>query len=280
MDDMKMNKDRNAIDGKTPERSRQAVLERLARGEINVETASSLLGDQHRAGVKAPISDEQLVRMNILERIELGEMEADEALEYLESQSHDGSRAGGRLDLLQRIDEGSLTAEDALQLLDAGKTEAENESQPVSSVDEQAEPARERLRSRARWGLLAVSVGFSAVGGWLASLGGWWWTGAAPLLLLGVPLLVLVVVSWHSVWLFVNIHTAEEWPKQITICFPVPLRLAGWVIRSFGGWMPGLSSTAVDELLVELEEKIHTSQPVAIDIDETETGERVQVYLG
>ena len=280
MDDMKMNKDWNGVVRKAPGSSRQEVLERLARGEINVETASILLGDQPGAGAKAPLSDEQLVRMNILERIELGEMEADEALEYLESNPRDGYGSGSRLDLLQQIDEGSLTAEDALHLLDSGRSTEEDEAQPQSSVDEHAESARERLRSRARWGLLALSVGLSAVGGWLASLGGWWWAGAAPVLLLGVPLLVLVVVSWQSVWLFVNIHTAEEWPKRITICFPVPLRLAGWVIRSFRGWMPGLSSTAVDELLVELEENIHTSQPVAIDIDETESGERVQVYLG
>jgi hypothetical protein len=258
-----------------------SVLQQLEDGQISVETAIGIL-----EGMSDPtrIHDHntEVTRMNILERLERGEMDTEEALAFFNNTVEEDPAPDRHMHVLHQIENGHLTPDEAVRLLDGSVHPVNGESTRTEpdDEDEAATATRKSLRKKARWGLFGVSLVLSALGGWLAALGGWWWLGAVPLLLTGLPLLVLVIVSWQAVWLYVNIDTREEWPRKIVFCFPLPLRLAGWVIRNFGSSMDALKGTAVDELLMELEHSIQNNRPIAIDIDETDSGERVQVYLG
>ncbi|MBN1264833.1 MAG: hypothetical protein JXA25_05020 [Anaerolineales bacterium] len=265
----------------TQELQRAEVLQQLADGHIDVDTAVSLLSQKAVPAAQPESSTESVVRMNILERLERGEMEADEALAYFDKEVEYPEPERTGMDILRQIEDGSLSAVEAVNLLKNQQTEeVDTQETPVYAAVEETDEDRELLRSRSRMTLLVIGMLLSALGGWFGSLGGWWWLGAAPLLLIGVPLLVLVVVSWRSTWLFIHVRTDEDWPKKISLCFPLPLKLAGWVIRNFGSSMASLKHSAVDELLMELENSIQRNQPLSIVVDEGDSGERVRVYLG
>jgi len=251
-----------------------SVLQQLEEGQITVETAIKILEGTANS-TRIPDPNAEVTRMNILERLERGEMDTEEALAFFNDAVEQQPEPDQHMDVLDQIENGCLSPEEALRLLGGSDQSVEEESVQAGpdDVDESASETRKSLRRKARWGLFGVSVVLSALGGGLAALGGWWW-------LVGLPLLVLVIVSWQAVWLYVNIDTREEWPRKIVICFPLPLRLTGWVIRNFGSSLDVLKGTAVDELLMELEHSIQNNRPIAIDIDETDSGERVQVYLG
>lgn len=68
--------------------------------------------------------------------------------------------------------------------------------------------------------------------------------------------------------------------SNIAISLPVPTRVVGWAVRSFGWRIPALKRTAVDELLTAIDETMTPDSPIFIDVVEGEKGERVQVYIG
>jgi hypothetical protein len=263
------------------EMDRAEVLQQLEYGQIDVETAVELLLTLPASIENSSSPTESVVRMNILERLERGEMDAEEALGFFNEPVEDRNEESLEMGILQQIESGQLSAEEAVHKLEE---QSVNDAKPAHVVSdsfvEETDAERELLRSRSRAALLSISIFVSALGGWLASLGGWWWLGAAPLMLIGVPLLVLVIVSWRSTWLYVHVKTTEEWPEKISLCFPLPLRLAGWAIRNFGSCIPAMHGSAVDELLIELEQGLQRNQPLSIEVEETDGGEQVRVYLG
>jgi hypothetical protein len=122
------------------------------------------------------------------------------------------------------------------------------------------------------------------MGAGIATMSGWWWLCAGPLLLIGIALLIVGVVSIRSPWIHIRVDTGQdEWPRRIVISLPLPLRFSGWVLRQFGHWMPGLGETGVDELLLALdtfEDGFSPESPLFIEVEDGEDGERVEVYLG
>jgi len=260
--------------------SREDVLRQLAEGRIDVETAISMLADTAEPGVQQPPAG-RTERMHILEQLESGMIDAAEALAAFEQPETMETGAPSSMDVLSLIEAGELSAEEAVaRLEDQGDGMPQGESKHVRGTVDESGEERESIRSRSRWIMLSIGTLLSAIGGWLGSLGGWWWMAAVPLLLIGLPLLVLVVLSWHSIWLFVSINTSEDWPRRIVFSLPVPLKLAGWAIRNFGSALDPLQKSALDELLVTLEENVRHSEPISIEVDEGDGGERVRVYLG
>jgi hypothetical protein len=45
-------------------------------------------------------------------------------------------------------------------------------------------------------------------------------------------------------------------------------------------FVPQLEKTAVDELLLAMQEELRKGHPFVVDVDEGEDGEQVQVYFG
>jgi hypothetical protein len=52
------------------------------------------------------------------------------------------------------------------------------------------------------------------------------------------------------------------------------------LLRWFSPHIEGLDSTMVDDLIIALEGNISSDEPITIEVDEGESGERVEVFLG
>ena len=94
-------------------------------------------------------------------------------------------------------------------------------------------------------------------------------------------MIALFASSRTSRWLYVNVEQAEgEWPRNVTLGFPIPLRLASWFLRNFGNNIEGLRQANVDEIVEILSKGISAKEPLIVNVDEAEHGDRVQVYIG
>ena len=204
-----------------------------------------------------------------------------------------------RRKILQMVQDGRISAEQAANLmraLDADSDPAEAEVEVVeagaSSADERNDaPEFEQVKSRARrfamiplwigvfiavlsaWGIYSVqqSVGVNF----------WFFCLMVPLLL-GVLLIALGAGGEGSKWLYVNVDRrhAQDWPRNITLGFPLPLGLTAWFLRNFGQYIHGMEKTNVDEIIQILDATGKSGAPLIINANDNEDGEHVQVYIG
>jgi len=175
------------------------------------------------------------------------------------------------MEILQQVENGELDAATAASMLEDAQPEP---------VDERASEIPGRWSG---WWLIpfAITLVVIAAGIGLGQVGGWWWLLAAPLLVIGGLVLTLLLASLGSPWVHIRVHTGQDsWPRRIAISLPLPLRVTAWGLRTFGVHIPGLEHTSLDELLLALEEGLTSGEPIQIDVDEGESGERVQVFLG
>jgi hypothetical protein len=179
------------------------------------------------------------------------------------------------LNVLNSLEGGEIDVNQALTMLEGG-----DERERPRKVEEPSRSGNWRL-----WWSIVLGLGTALTAGaaGLAVLGGWWWLCAGPALFLGILLLIMASVTYHSHWASVRIMTGEQsWPRDILLSVPVPIGLAAWILKNFNQFIPGLARTQVDELLVdlgELEETISQSEIITIEVD-GEDGEHVEVYLG
>ena len=61
---------------------------------------------------------------------------------------------------------------------------------------------------------------------------------------------------------------------------PIPVTPAAWLLRTFGHRLPVLNETGVDELIMALGETTSPDNPLYVEVDDDEQGEKVQVYIG
>lgn len=173
--------------------------------------------------------------------------------------------------ILDELEEGRIGVDEALRRLEGQDSAQTDKAPPVAAGGGRG------------WWLIPFWIGFglTALGGWLAALGGGWWFGAVPLLLVGIPLMTLGAISRTSPWVHVRIRAAEDArTRRIAISLPIPVRLVAWIARAFGHRIPGLDDTALDELMMALDGDVSAESPLTIEINDDEDGERIQVYLG
>ena len=204
-----------------------------------------------------------------------------------------------RRKILQMVQDGRISAEQAANLmraLDADSDPAEAEVEVVeagasSGYERNDAPEFEQVKSRARrfaiiplwigvfiavlsaWGIYSVqkSVGVNF----------WFFCLMVPLLL-GVLLIALGAGGEGSKWLYVNVDRrhAQDWPRNITLGFPLPLGLTAWFLRNFGQYIHGMEKTNVDEIIQILDATGKSGAPLIINANDNEDGEHVQVYIG
>lgn len=222
--------------------------------------------------------DNDDARMRILSMIESGQIDVEEGLKRLQKDVSQIPKG----DLLDQLEAGDIDVGEAIRMLERERL-AESDSVRDSEPDEgpTISPSAEKWRS---WWLLIPALGLviTAFGGWLGSIGGWWWICAGPSLLVGILLLLFALITQDAPWLHVRVDTGQEtWPRRIALSFPVPFRLASWGLRRWSHYAGSLDATAVDELLLSLEGNISAENPIHIEVQEDdESGEKIQVYLG
>jgi hypothetical protein len=205
--------------------------------------------------------------------------------------------------ILKMVEDGKITADEAMELiraLDAAlaedeieviETEASSGSrpEPVEGREGTTTPEFEEVKARARrYAMIPLGIGvvFTVLASyWLfilvqSSNYGFWFACAWFPLLLGVLLVALSAGGVNARWLYVNVEQEPgEWPQHITLGFPVPLGLLGWLLRNFGHYARDMDRQRVDDILTLLKTS-DAHGPLIVNVDEGDHGERVQVYIG
>ena len=201
-----------------------------------------------------------------------------------------------RRKILQMVADGKISAEEAAALMRSLEESAEEEIQvieaePASGGEKVEAPEFDQVRERARlfaWIPLGVGIILTILTSWWmfsiqqkAGLNFWFFCMSMPFLL-GVLLIALGAGGRSSRWLYVNVDRSHqtEWPKNITLALPLPLGLAGWFLRNFGSYIVGLKGTNVDEILTAISAAKEMTEPLIVNVDESDSGERVQVFIG
>ena len=210
-----------------------------------------------------------------------------------------------RNQVLKMIEEGKISPEEGLRLmqaleqspaedpspaLGAGAEEKSTSEARVEGSGLEADPRIDRVKSTVRrlWQIpLWIGIGItvlSAAGMYFIMRGPgmnfWFYFMILPLLL-GVAILAAAVGTHRARWIFVDVHQKPgEHPKRIFLGFPLPLKLAAWFLRTFGHYIPNLKKTSVDEVIQVVETGLMGNEPLIVNVDEVDDGEKVRVYIG
>ena len=204
-----------------------------------------------------------------------------------------------RRKILQMVQDGKISAEQASSLmraLDADTDDAQAEIEVVeagagSGFEKNDAPEFEEVKSRARrFAMIPLWIGvfIAVMSAWgiysvqqSAGVNFWFFCLMVPLLL-GVLLIALGAGGESSKWLYVNVdrRNAQDWPRNITLGFPLPLGLTAWFLRNFGQYIHGMEKTNVDEIIQILDATGKSGTPLIINANDNEDGEHVQVYIG
>jgi len=195
-----------------------------------------------------------------------------------------------RRKILQMVADGKISAEEAAALMRSLEESAEEEIEVIetgsaSGGERVSAPEFDQIRERARlfaWIPLGVGIILTILTSWWmfsiqqkSGLNFWFFCMSMPFLF-GV---FLIALSGASRWLYVNVDRSHQtdWPKNITLALPLPLGLAGWFLKNFGSH---LQWDHVDEILMAILAAKTTSEPLIVNVDEGDGGERVQVFIG
>jgi hypothetical protein len=205
-----------------------------------------------------------------------------------------------RRKILQMVEQGKISAEQAATLmraLESDAAEAEIEVVEAGSTfafegGKSSAPEFEDVKARARrfamiplWvGILVAVLSAWGIYGIQQNIGMnfWFYCLLAPLFL-GVLLIMVGAGGQSSRWLYVNVdrRNADDWPRNITLGFPLPLALTSWFLRTFGHNIQGMKNTNVDDIIQILDATGKSGEPFIVNVnDDDEDGERVQVYIG
>lgn len=227
-------------------------------------------------------SDEQ---KQILKMVEAGKISADEAMKLIKALEEDALE--DEIEIIQpeagpdhrpKLAEGSNPSAPAR---DGGQAGSERED----SVAPEFEEVKARAR---RFAMIPLGIGVVLTilaSYWLFVLVqnanyGFWFACAWFPLLLGILLLALSSGGMNARWLYVNVDQSPgERPEHITLGFPVPLGLMGWLLRTFGHFIPGMDRQRVEDVL-SLLATTGAHEPLIVNVEEGDRGERVQVYIG
>jgi len=208
-----------------------------------------------------------------------------------------------RRKILQMVADGKISAEEAATLMHALEEAAAEESAqaevevieavPGSSGGGGDAPEFEEVKRRAHrfsggilWSGIIITVLFAW---WMfgvqqnAGLNFWFYCLSMPLLF-GILLIAIGAGSRTSRWLYVDVDRTrskdQDGPRHISLVFPLPLSFAGWVIRTFGNSIDGLKNTNIDEVVNVISMAKNVTDPLIVHVDDTDSGEKVQVFIG
>ncbi len=202
------------------------------------------------------------------------------------STEHDAER----LRILQKIEDGEINAAEGIRLLNALGDESARASAPRAPARPKPAPDMP-FQGWKRWWLWPFGVGLliagfsSALMVWAYRaadfrIGGWFILWTLPFLF-GLFVMIVSFLSRKARWLHLRVNTGDEaWPRRIAISFPLPIGLAALFLRLFGGFIPPLRRTKVDEVILALDESATIDSPLYVEVNEGDGSEKVQVYIG
>ena len=192
-----------------------------------------------------------------------------------------------RAKVLQMVADGKISADEASRLLAALDEDEDRQDADQDAPAETPISPADMPRIGNLWliplyfglvmfvcGALAVFPAYTASGSWLFVVCGW------PVFLLGLLVMLAAWAARKSRWIHIRITNVDGSKRNIKLSFPLPLRLTGWAMKIGSRWVPKLKDSGVDETIAALSEELKGDQPLFIDVQEGDGGERVQVYIG
>jgi hypothetical protein len=200
--------------------------------------------------------------------------------------------------VLKMIEEGKITPEEGLKLMNALHTPAEDEQPAAPAAAEagsgpgtgEAKPVKSTARRFWQiplWIGITITVG-TALGMYFILRGPgmnfWFFCLTAPLLL-GVLIMATAAGSRKARWIFVDVQQKPgERPQRIFLGFPLPLKFTAWFLRTFKNKIPDLKNEIgdkpIEEIIEVMDQSFTSDEPLVVNVDEGEDGEKVQVYIG
>ncbi len=195
-----------------------------------------------------------------------------------------------RRKILEMVQGGTVTPEQGAALLDLVSDSAAAGADQAAPVDT-ASSGRPRgrpdwvARTRHYW-IYGLGAGMTVMlaGGAVVSasyqqqrITPWTWlVGWIPF---SVGLATVTIATWARTapWIHLRVLSPSD---RVFVGFPVPLRLAALVLSIARRWIPKLRDTTIDEAILVLADGLADDQPIVIDVDETDKGEHVQIYIG
>ncbi len=209
--------------------------------------------------------------------------------------------------ILQMIEDGQISAAEGLRRIKALRPSAPPDTDYRAGADSEAaddgvsslppdltaevgeKPAPPRWAHWQNWWLIPVWIGIAiTLAGALLmywaftvkySFSGWFWLALLLVFVPGVAIMALAATSRNIKWLHIRIKNDRN-RERLKLSFPIPVTPAAWLLRTFGHRLPVLKETGVDELIMALGETTSPDNPLYVEVDDDEEGERVQVYIG
>jgi hypothetical protein len=239
-------------------------------------------------------------RMRILEMIEEGRITADEGLQLLQALNNNppvdleqaslAAPADYTLEPEQEIPLPSPTIElpepEPVSRTEAGPQGAEAMSSPAPQPAPTSDPDISKWK---RWWMVPLWLGVAVTifGGlfmfWAQQSSGlgFWFACAAVPFALGLVVIVLAWQSRNAPWLHLRVQQRPgEKPERIAFSFPLPVRPAVWFFHTFGKHIHGLEDQNLDQIIQAFGENANPENPIYIQVDEEESGEKVEIYIG
>jgi hypothetical protein len=242
--------------------------------------------------------------MRILEMIESGKISVEEGLGLLAALGGENEPAAVETDSLAAsiplADEPSSTLGLNQPIPPPSPAWSPSTEEPAGGQTIEAEPQilpgsppaelpPDAQKWRRWWTIpLWIGVGLSVLGGVLLyaavqSTGGvnfWFFCAGVPFTL-GVLAIILAWQSRTSPWLHLRVQQAPgESPQRIAISMPLPTRLLAWLLRTFGHKIPSMDGQELDQIILAVGKNASPENPIYIQVDEGEDGEKVEIYIG
>jgi len=209
--------------------------------------------------------------------------------------------------ILQAIEDGQISAAEGLRRIKALRPPAPpgadapagaasgvaddgaSSPRPDSAAEVGEKPVPPRWAHWQSWWLIPMWIGIAVTlaGALLLywaytvkySFTGWFWLALLLVFVPGVAIMALAAASRNIKWLHIRIKNDRN-RERLKLSFPIPVVPAAWLLRTFGHRLPMLKETGVDELIMALGETTSPDNPLYVEVDDGEEGEKVQVYIG
>ena len=208
-----------------------------------------------------------------------------------------------RLEILEMIQKGTISPEEGMKLIEAigesqenaemeyslAKAELESSFEPIKADEYTQEVDQDHFNKLKSWWIIPfwIGVAITVMGGslmywaWSANGIGFGFVASWIPFLIGVGLLVLGWNSQTGPWLHIRIQQSPgEKPERIALSFPIPNRFFAWSLRTFGSFIPNTNLSGADEILLALGNYSQGDTPLTIDVDDSDDGEKVRIYIG
>jgi hypothetical protein len=197
-----------------------------------------------------------------------------------------------RLQILELIEKGKISASEGLRLLEAlgpgeqPEVERGEVLDPPPGGPPSPQPAFKKWDNF--WQIpFWTGVGIMALSGWVVFSGigaasfGFGFFCASLWFLLGLGIMALGWQTRTARWLHLRVHQPPgEKPQRIAISFPLPMGLLTWILRTFKGRIPSPNGIDIEKMLWAVQTSTSPENPLTVQVDEGERGERVEIYIG